>query len=167
MGGVGRVEIDNVFDTTFRNEAEIVDCEIAVGVDDTITLIIKDVGKGEELEEAGFSGASLTDDVDVAGAVAAEQAELVVDSAEISETESRNVFVVGRVSGYHRKFSGRFGGFRIGPDDVRGFYACVREVIDGGELANVEDEAIVGELAEFVSIEGFRFERSTEHLKAV
>ena len=79
-------------------------------VDNAITLIIEDVGESEELEETGFTGAGLTDDVDVTGAVAAQETELVVDAAEVGETEGGDVFVLGGIAGQDGEFSGRFGG---------------------------------------------------------
>ena len=70
VSGVGGVEVDDVFDARFGDEAKVVDGEVAVGVDDTVALIVENVGEGEEFQEARFTGAGLTDDVDVAGAVA-------------------------------------------------------------------------------------------------
>ena len=99
MSSVGGVEIDDVLNSGFGNEAEVVDGKIAVRVDDTIALIVKDVGEGEEFEETGFAGAGLTDDIDVAGAVAAEKSELVVDATEIGETKGGDVLVFGGVAG--------------------------------------------------------------------
>ena len=137
-------------------------------VDDTIALIVENVREGEKFEEAGFAGAGLADDIDVAGAVATKEAELVVDAAEIGEAEGGDVFVVGGVAGQKREFRGGFGGFGRGPDDVGGLDASVGEVIDAGELADVQNKAVVGEGAHFVSVEGGRFKRTRiKHFETV
>ena len=61
----------------------------------------------------------------------------MVYATEICEAEGRDVLIVCGVSGYEREFRRGFGGFRVGPDDVRGFDAGVGEVIDAGELTDV------------------------------
>ena len=43
-----------------------------MGVNDTVALVVENIGEGEKFQKAAFAGAGLTDDVDVAGAVAAE-----------------------------------------------------------------------------------------------
>ena len=111
MGSVGGVEIDNVFDSAFWDEPEVVDGKVAMGVDDTIALIVKNIGKREQFQEAGFSSAGLADYVDMTTAVASEETELVIDATEVSQAEGGNVFVVGGIAGYEREFCGRFGGF--------------------------------------------------------
>lgn len=131
VGGVGRVEIDDILNTAFRHEAEVVDGEIAVRVDDTITLIIKDVAEGKKLQHTGFAGAGLADNVDVAGAVATIHAELVIDAAEISQAEGGNVLVVGGVASDEGELGGRLGGLGRSPDDVGGLDGSVGEVVDG------------------------------------
>ncbi len=103
VGGISWVEIDDVFDAAFGDKTEVVDGKVAVGIDDAIALIIIDVGESEKFEEAALPCAGLTNDVDVARAVAAGEAELVVDAAEISEAEGRDVFVVGWVAGENRE----------------------------------------------------------------
>ena len=83
VSSVGRVEIDDIFDATFGDEAEIIDGEIAVWVDNTIALIVENVGERKKFEHTGFTGAGLTDDVNMARAVAAEHTELMVDATEV------------------------------------------------------------------------------------
>ena len=94
----------------------------------------------------------MADDVDVAGTISSEHTELVVDAAEICEAKGGDLFVVGGGTGDKGKLGGGFGGFRGGPDDIWGLYGGMGEVIDGGELGNIEDEAAIGELAGFVAI---------------
>ena len=48
IGSVGRVEVDDVIDTMLGNEAEVVDCEVAVRVDDTVALIVKNITESEK-----------------------------------------------------------------------------------------------------------------------
>ena len=80
---IGGVKIDDVFYSRLGNKPEVVDGEVAVGVDNTVALVIINIGEREKFEESGFTGAGLTDNVNVAGAVAAEKPELVVDAAEV------------------------------------------------------------------------------------
>jgi hypothetical protein len=84
VGGVGRVEVDDIFDAAFGDETEVVDGEVAMRVDDTIALVVENIRECEKFEHTGLTSTGLTDDIDVAGAVAAEHAELVVDAAEVS-----------------------------------------------------------------------------------
>ena len=84
VGGVGWVEVDDIFDAAFGDETEVVDGEVAVRVDDTIALVVENIRECEKFEHTGLTSASLTDDIDVAGAVAAEHTKLVIDAAEVS-----------------------------------------------------------------------------------
>ena len=154
VSGVGGVEIDNVFNAGFGDEAKIIDGKVAVRIDDAVALIIENVREGEKLKKAGFTSAGLTDDIDVAGAVTAEETKLVIDTAEIGETKGGDVFVFGGIASEDGELGGGLGGLRCSPDDIRRLYGSVREVVDGGEFGDVQDEAVVGELAEFVAVEG-------------
>ena len=73
MFGIGGIKVDNVLYAMLGDEAEVIDGEVAMGVDNAIPLVVKDVRKGEELEEATLPCSGLADDVDVAGAVATEK----------------------------------------------------------------------------------------------
>ena len=44
---VGWVEIDYVINTRFRHKAEVINSEIAMRINNTITLIVKNITKGE------------------------------------------------------------------------------------------------------------------------
>ena len=134
---VGGVEINDVVNAIFGDETEVVNGEVAVRVDDTIALIMKNVGEGKKFEHAAFSGAGLADDVNVATAIGAKEAELVVDAAEIGEAEGGDIFVDSVVPCYDGELRGRLGGFAGGPDYIRGFDGGVGEVVNGGELGNV------------------------------
>jgi len=79
----------------------------------------------------------LTDDVNMAGTIAAEHAKLVLDAAEIGEAKGGDIFVDSLVAGKKGKFGGWFGGFVGGPDDVGGFDVSVREMVDGGKFGNI------------------------------
>lgn len=167
IGSVGGVEIDDLVDARFGDETEIIDRKVTVGVDDAIALIVKYVAESKKLEHAGFAGAGLTDNVNVARTVAAEHTELVVDTAEVGETEGGNLGVVLGVTSDEREFGGRFGGFRGGPDDVGGFDGSMREMVNGSELGNVEHETVIIELAHFVGVEIFELETATSKMEAV
>ena len=130
VGGVGGVEVDDVLDARGGDEAEVVNGEIAVGVDDAVALVVENIREGEKFEQATFAGTGLADDIDVAGAIATEQAELVVDAAEVGEAEGGDVLVVGGVAGDEGELGGGFGGFGGGPDDVGGLYGGVGEVVN-------------------------------------
>ena len=80
---VSRVEINHIFDTRSGYEAEIIDRKITVRIDDTITLVIKNVRKGKKLEQTRLTCTSLADDVNVTRAITAEHTELMVDATEI------------------------------------------------------------------------------------
>ena len=137
MGGVGRVEIDDVFNSAFGDETEVVDGEIAVWVDNAVTLIVENVGEGEKFEKSRFAGAGLTDNINMARTVATKKSKLMVDATEIRKTKSGDIFVFGRVACKNRKFGRWLGGFRGGPNDIWGFDRGVGKVIDGGEFADV------------------------------
>ena len=137
MSGVGGVEIDNVFNAGFGDEAKIIDGKVAVRIDDAIALIIENVGESEEFEKAGFTSTGLADDIDVAGTVTAEETKLVIDTAEIGEAEGGDVFVLGGIAGEDGELGGGLSGLRRGPDDIRCLYRGVREVVDGGEFGDV------------------------------
>ena len=98
MGSVGGVEVDDVFYTAFGDKAKVVYCEVAVGVNNTITLVVENIGESKEFKKARFSGACLADDIDVARAVATKQTELVVYAAEICHAKGGDVFVGRGVS---------------------------------------------------------------------
>ena len=123
-----------------------------MGVDNTVALVVINVGQSEEFEEAAFASAGLTDDIDVAGAVAAGEAELVIDAAKVRETEGGDIFVVGRATGEDGEFGRRLGGASGGPDDVGGLDGSVGKVKNRGELTDIEDKTRVGELAEFIDV---------------
>ena len=118
IGRIGGVKIDDIVDAVFRDKAEVIDGEVAMRVDNTVALIIKDVAECKKLEHPRFTSASLTDNIDMAGTVAAEHAELVVDATEIGEPEGGDVFVVGSISGDEGQCGRRLGSLRSGPDDV-------------------------------------------------
>ena len=80
---VGGIEIDDVFDARFWDEGKIIGGEVAMGVDNAVALVVIDVAECEQREKAGFTGAGLTDDVDMTRAVAAIHTKLMFDAAEI------------------------------------------------------------------------------------
>ena len=96
---IGRIEVDNIFDAAFWDELEVVHGEIAVWIDNTITLVVVDVAECEEGQKTRLTGTGLTDNINVTRAVAAIHAELVFDTAEIGKAEGRDVFIVARVAG--------------------------------------------------------------------
>ena len=98
VSSVGRVEINNIVNAAFGNEAKVVNRKVAVGVDDAITLVIKHIGECKEFKHTRFAGASLANDINVTRTVASQHAELVVDATEVGQTKGRNIFVVGRVA---------------------------------------------------------------------
>ncbi len=126
MVGVGRVEIDNVFNARLGDEAKVVDGKITVGVDDAIALIVKNVRESKELKETRFASTSLANDINVAGAVATKKSKLVIDAAEVGEAKGGNIFVGGGVTSDEGEFGGGLGGFGRCPDDVGGFHGGVR-----------------------------------------
>lgn len=126
IGGIGRVEINHIFNPAFWHEAEVVDGEVAVRVDDTIALIIENIREREKFEHTRFTSTGLTDDVNVAGAVTTVHAELVVNPAEVSKAEGGDVLIVGGVASDEWELSGRFGSFRRSPNDVWCFDGSVR-----------------------------------------
>ncbi len=102
IGGIGRVEIDNVLNAVFGDEAEVVDGEIAVWIDDAVTLIIENVAKSKKFEHARFTSAGLSDNVDVARTVTAQHTKLVINTAEISQTKGRDILIVSGIAGNER-----------------------------------------------------------------
>lgn len=63
--------------------------------------------------------------------------ELVIDSAEISQAKSGDVFVIVGGACNKGELGGRFGGLAGGPDDIRGLDGSMGKVIDGGEFGNI------------------------------
>ena len=136
-------------------------------VDNTITLVVENIGKGKKFEKAALPCPSLTDDVNVARAVATKEPELVVYTAEVSKSKSGDVFVFGGSTSEHWELCGWFSGFREGPDDVWSFDRSVGEMINRGELGDIKNETVIGKLAEFVAVEDAGIESATEGFEAV
>ena len=65
------IEINDIFHAGSGHEAEVIDRKITVRIDDAVTLIIKNVRKGEKLKQTRFTCTGLTNDVDMTRAVAA------------------------------------------------------------------------------------------------
>ena len=54
--------------------------------------------------------------------IAPPEAKLPVNVTEVGQAKSRNFAVGGVIATEHGQIAGRFGGFRVGPDDVGGFH---------------------------------------------
>ena len=91
----------------------------------------------------------------------------MINAAEISETEGGYILIVSRITSDERKFGGRLGGLRGSPDDVWSFYGSVWQVIDGGQLRNVQNKTMIGELAHFIGVKVFILETAASEFKAV
>lgn len=131
---VGGVEINYVTHARFGDKSEVVDSKIAVRVNNTITLIVKNIRECKKFEHAAFPCSSLTNNINVTRAIATEQAKLMVDPSEISETKGGNVFVVGGDASENGELGGRFGGLGRSPDDIWRLDRGVREMINAGKL---------------------------------
>lgn len=99
---VGRVEVDDVLQTAPLYKAHVVYGKVAVGINDGVALIVKDVTQRKQLERTGLPCSSLSDDVDVAATVIAKHAELVIDTAEIGQAKSRNILIDRHITSDNR-----------------------------------------------------------------
>ncbi len=77
----------------------------------------------------------------------------MINAAEISETKGGNLIIVSIVASDHGELGWRFGGLRRSPNDIRGLYRGMGEVIDAGELGDIKDKTTVAELAHFVCVQ--------------
>ena len=73
---IGRVEIDDIFDAVLWDELEVIHREVAMWIDNTITLVVINIAKRKKREETRLTGAGLTNDIDMAATVFAVHAEL-------------------------------------------------------------------------------------------
>ena len=71
------------------------------------------------------------------------------------------------VAGDEREFRGRFSGFRGSPDNIGGFNASVRQMVDAGELRDIKNEAAIVELTHLILVEVFHFEATAGKFEAV
>ena len=134
---IGRVEVDNIFDAVFWDELEVVHGEIAVWIDNTITLVVVDVAECEEGQKTRLTGTGLTDNINVTRAVAAIHTELVFDAAEIGKAEGGNVFIKAWVAGKHWKLGWWLCGLARCPNDIRSFHVGMWKVIDASKLGDI------------------------------
>ena len=164
---IGRVKIDDIFNAVLWDKLEVVHREVAVWIDNTITLVVINIAKREKREKTRLTGAGLTNDIDMAATVFAVHAELMLDTAEIRETKCGKILVVARVAGKHWKLGWWLSSLAGGPDDVWRLHIHVWEVIDASELGDIQNEAMIGELASLIGIERALVESAANHLEAI